>query len=170
MIYMPYSEKRQKLYGKLSNLHYKSLWDYLKDNPKTSYAEISKLLLPLEEDTSAFCVRSELGDEAIRTKNMRYITQDALVRYLHEFNANWKRTTKAINNRIHVYNYLRMFLVTHDKKLETSYEEAILKIWNYLEERVPPNYFWMPDSADDPIIVEAFDKFWNVEDFIAHDN
>ena len=59
-----------------------------------------------------------------------------------------------------VYNSLeRMFY-----QFNPSYKERIRNIWDYLEYRVPPQFNWMPESVNDPIIIEAFDKYWPVDE------
>jgi hypothetical protein len=160
--------------NKLKSRGYDSAWDYLRTHIAMTYVEVLKDILGKEAidlfDTFdlLFVIESE-----IQTPNqLREVVKDALVRYLREYSVNWKRTTKSIENRMSVYCALERLTggvrfvqngETPENAFENPYKNTIKKIWDYIEEHVPPNYFWLPDSPDDPLIVDAFNKCWSID-------
>lgn len=146
-------------YKRLKTLNYLTIWEFLQKNQTKTYPELAAVLYSDVKNPDVFDLIFSLRREAFRNKNIREVSKDALVRYLHEYRADWKRSTKSINNRIKVYCSLkRMF-----DDFDDTYKERIKHIWDYLEYRIPPQYGWIPKSINDPIIVEVFEKFWPIE-------
>jgi hypothetical protein len=149
----------------LKILQYHSVWGFLQDNIGIPYFEVVKKILGHSDEEYVFALLFILTNEDSSTNHIRDITKDALVRYLHEYSVDWTRKTKSINNRINAYNSLKMVFMVNDQTKVKIFREIIKNIWDYLEERVPPHLYWMPDTPEDTIILEVFDRFWplNIE-------
>ena len=151
---------------KIKNLGYETAFDYMQDHPKVSFKDLAISLAEAEDVSEyVFALKHLYYQDAQKTNKLRFVNQDALVRYLHEYRVNWKRKTKSIKNRIAAFAKWSIFVCVRLKNdlMDVKQEMIVKQIWDYLEEQVPPNYDWLPESADDPLIQEAFDKFWSEE-------
>jgi hypothetical protein len=156
VMFVKKSDRKSYLYESLHQLGYDNLLPFLRVNPQLSYETLAQQLNQFQSKDfliNAYDIKIFHQDESIDCKQFRYATKDALVRFLNSYAVNWKRKNSSIKNRTNAYVEWTMFV---RKK-----REAIAKqIWDYLEEQIPPNYNWLPESPDDPLITAAFDKFW----------
>ena len=138
-----------------------SILDFLEKYQAVPYEKLGILLGVEKDDDIAGNIKFLHKKAAIKFNAQKAACKDALVRYLRQYNVNWTRKIKSIENRTSAYAIWGSFIESCCKEL--SFQEAgklAKQIWDYLEDHVVPNYDWLPESPDDPLITAAFDKFW----------
>ena len=144
---------------RLKEKGYESILDFLKKYQAVPYDRLG-VLLGVEKDDCMRRLRLLQQVMTIKHNCRKDSCKDVLVRYLHQYNVNWKRKHKDVDNRMEALGDWRSFL---ESCCDLSFQEAgklAKQIWDFLEEHVVPNYNWLPESSDDPLITAAFDKFW----------
>lgn len=140
--------------SQLEALGYSDLSAFLAANPCVDYVDLAKPL----KGVSGHQIAALQVEEARKAGTIRDAARDCLSRYLAgRCRYGWDRGTHRVSNRASAFG---VWMSTFSPGLKPNDLDAVMDAtWQELVRLTPPAD-WVPRSASDPLLVQAFDAGW----------
>lgn len=145
---------RARLHDLLVARGFQRLTDFVNTRPTATLDTLANELG--SGDVAPIQVQWVLAEEAKAADQLERCARDLLCRHLHEVQGGWPASRDW-----DVQEGVRHALIAWEGSLKDErYEPILERITTAMldEEEIAPG--WLPSNADDPIIIDLFERFW----------